>query len=275
MRALAAHLRAHLPGADVSIALSTKSHLGAAIASWHRATSERGGLIATRLTTRIRCLLILIIEEAAVHARDAAYAKLKRQILLNELKPGDAITELGLAEELGCSQGTVREALLRLQEDGLVIRSGHRGTTVTPLDPEEADEILALRRRLEMRGALRAARAATPEAVAQLDELQQRMDGAARAGDEYSLISLDTDYHLAIFRLSGLRALEQILVRCILHSHRQKLWEPRHRRPLPQTAARHRSLTERFAAGDGDGLAAALGHHIDTIVDVEGERMAS
>jgi len=101
--------------------------------------------------------------EERLNARDAAYATLKRRIMLNELKPCDRITELALAQDLGCSQGAVREALLRLQEDGLVIRAGHRGTTVTPLDPEEADEIIALRRRLEMRGALRAARAATPD----------------------------------------------------------------------------------------------------------------
>ncbi|WP_342359641.1 GntR family transcriptional regulator [Terrarubrum flagellatum] len=210
-----------------------------------------------------------------MNARDATYATLKRRIVLNELKPGDRITELGLAESLGCSQGAVREALLRLQEDGLVIRAGHRGTTITPLDPEEADEIVAVRKRLETRGALRAAKAVTPEAIEALETLQGEMDQAARAGDEYRLIELDTEYHATIFRLAGLRALEQILKRCTLHSHRQKLWEPRHRRPLTQTAARHRIITEKLAAGDGEGLAEALAQHIDTIVEVSSERIAS
>ncbi len=83
-------------------------------------------------------------------AAGTVYATLKRRILLNELRPETALTELGIAQEMGCSQGTVREALLRLQEDGLVLREGHRGTTVTPLDAEAAAEMLALRRRLEM-----------------------------------------------------------------------------------------------------------------------------
>jgi DNA-binding GntR family transcriptional regulator len=100
------------------------------------------------------------------------------------------------------------------------------------------------------------------------------MDAAAEAGDEYGLIELDTEFHLAIFRLAELRALEQILVRCILHSHRQKLWEPRHRRPLAETAARHDVLLELVKARDGEALARALGLHIDTIVEVQPQRVA-
>lgn len=207
--------------------------------------------------------------------RDAIYATVKRRIVLNELRPGMALTELGLAGELGCSQGPVREALMRLQEDGLVLRSGHRGTTVTPLDPEEAEEILALRRRIETRAAMRAARAVDGRALERLDDLRRRMVQAALADDEYALIELDTAFHLEMFRLAGLRAMEQILVRCILHSHRQKLWEPRHRRSLVETAARHDVLHERLAARDGEGLAEALGEHIDTIVEIDAERAAS
>lgn len=219
----------------------------------------------------------MITESTHLRPRDAIYAHVKRRIVLNELRPGVALTELGLAAELGCSQGPVREALMRLQEDGLVQRSGHRGTTVTPLDPEEAEEILALRRRIEVRGALRAARAVDQAALKRLAGLRRSMQAAAESGDEYALIALDTDFHLEIFRLSGLRALEQILVRCILHSHRQKLWEPRHRRPLTETAARHDALFAPLAARDGPALADALGIHIDTIVEVgtAGERAAS
>jgi DNA-binding GntR family transcriptional regulator len=207
--------------------------------------------------------------------RDAIYGAVKRRIVLNELRPGVVLTELALAADLGCSQGPVREALLRLQEDGLVLRNGHRGTAVTPLNPDEAEEILALRRRIEVRAAPRAANAVDAEALARLDRLRDRMAEAAEAGDEYGLLELDTTFHLEIFRLAGLRALEQILVRCILHSHRQKLWEPRHRRPLAETAARHDTLYDLLAARDGEKLAQALGGHIDTIVDVDAVRTAS
>ncbi|MBL8654506.1 MAG: GntR family transcriptional regulator, partial [Alphaproteobacteria bacterium] len=111
----------------------------------------------------------------AARPRDIVYSALKRRIVLNEIRPGEPLTELGLANELECSQGTVREALLRLQEDGLVQRSGHRGTMVTTLDPDAAEEILDLRKRLETRGALRAVRAYTQDAAAELKALRQGM----------------------------------------------------------------------------------------------------
>ena len=209
------------------------------------------------------------------HLRDSIYATVKRRIILNELRPGVVLTELGLAADLGCSQGPVREALMRLQEDGLVLRKGHRGTVVTPLNPEEAGEILALRRRIEVRAAPRAARSVDARTLERLAALNVRMVDAARSGDEYGLIEIDTAFHLEIFRLANLQALEQILVRCILHSHRQKLWEPRHRRSLIETAIRHDVLCERLAARDGRGLAEALGEHIDTIVEVQSVRAAS
>jgi GntR family transcriptional regulator, rspAB operon transcriptional repressor len=201
--------------------------------------------------------------------RDAVYRSVKRGIVMNEIRPGEALTELGLARKLNCSQGPVREALLRLEQDGLVLRKPNRATTVTPLPADEAREILALRRRIEMTGALRAAPVATDADIDSLETLVATMKEAAHEGDEFSLIEIDTELHLALFRLSGLQALEPILSRCILHSHRSKLWEPRHRRPLVETAMRHGPILAALASRDGEHLAEALSHHIETIVDTQ------
>jgi len=205
---------------------------------------------------------------------DLVYGIVKRRIILNELTPETVLTELGLAHEIGCSQGPIRETLLRLQEDGLVVRSGRR-TIVTRLTAEEADEMLALRRRIETRGALKAALHADGHALDDLRGILAAMKEAAAEGDEYRVIEADKDFHLALFRLSGLDALEQILARCIMHSNRYKLWAPEHRRPLIETARRHDILYERLAAGDGSGLAAALGTHIDTVVLQGGGEVAA
>jgi DNA-binding GntR family transcriptional regulator len=68
----------------------------------------------------------------------AAFNALKRDIMLGTLAPGTGLTELELAAHFQCSQGTVREALLQLQEEGLVRRQGHRGTQVSECTEDEA-----------------------------------------------------------------------------------------------------------------------------------------
>ena len=80
------------------------------------------------------------------------YDDLRGQIVKGTLKPGEPMLEITVARDYGCSQGTVREALMRLQEDGLVVRSGYRGTTVSTTSPAEAREMQFLRLHLETQG---------------------------------------------------------------------------------------------------------------------------
>lgn len=206
-----------------------------------------------------------------------ATAELRRRIVLNELPPGSVLTELGLAADLRCSQAAVREALLRLEGEGLVLRAGRQGTTVTDLDADTAQEILDLRRRIELRGARRAARRVTAGDLAGLERIQAGMERAAGAGDAWAVLEADMEWHLALFRISGLHAMAPILARCTLHTHRFRLWAPWHRRPLAETAARHLSILAALRDGDAARIARALGSHLDTIVDRRGgiERRAA
>ncbi len=197
----------------------------------------------------------------------AILPELRRQIVMNELEPGTALTELAEAARHGVSQGAVREALIRLEGEGLVARNGHRGTIVTPLDHDTALEILDLRRRIEVRGAAIAATRATPDDSAKLRALIQRMQRDAEAGDVWRLIETDTEFHLTLFRISGLLAMEPILARCILHTHRFRLWAPWHRRPLHLTASRHEPLVTALERGNPDALSRVLADHLDTIVE--------
>lgn len=197
----------------------------------------------------------------------AILPELRRQIVMNELEPGTVLTELAEAARHGTSQGAVREALIRLEGEGLVARNGHRGTVVTPLDHDTALEILDLRRRIELRGAAIAVTRAALDDHTRLRALIHRMQRNAEAGDTWALIETDTEFHLALFRLSGLLALEPILARCILHTHRFRLWAPWHRRPLHLTAARHEPLVIALERADPNALAQTLADHLDTIVE--------
>lgn len=194
-------------------------------------------------------------------------SELRRRIVMNELTPGAVLTELGLAADLACGQSSVREALLRLEGEGLVLRAGRQGTTITDLDVESASEMLDLRRRIELRGARRASRRVSAGDLAGLLAIQERMEAAAADNDAWAVLECDMDLHLALFRVSGLHAMGPILARCMLHCHRFRLWAPWHHRSLAETARRHRPILAALQAADAAGLARELGAHLDTIVE--------
>ncbi len=193
--------------------------------------------------------------------------ELRRRIVLNELRPGSVLVELALAAELDGSQSSIREALLRLEGEGLVMRSGHQGTTVTDLDAAEAAEILGLRRRIEARAAKAVLRGLVAADLARLETALAAMRQAAEDDDLWAMVQADTRFHLDLFVISGLHAMKPILARCILHTHRFRLWAPWHQRPLIQTSDRHQPILAALRAGQPAQLRRCIEAHLDTIVE--------
>ena len=212
---------------------------------------------------------------AKSHSRDAKPAKsaaafnaLKRDIMLGVLPAGASLTELDLAAHFSCSQGTVREALLQLQEEGLVRRQGHRGTQVSECTEAEAVEMFRVRQQIECSGILRALQMPSRTLVADLKALFAEMLQAATIGDELELASLDRDFHRRIFQDAQLPALDPILHRCLVHNHRFKISRSTSPRDLVATAQRHGSIIEAVESGCVERASEALRHHIATIVDL-------
>lgn len=198
----------------------------------------------------------------------AAFNALKRDIMLGVLPAGAALTELDLAAHFACSQGTVREALLQLQEEGLVRRQGHRGTQVSECTEAEAVEMFRVRQQIECNGIVRALQAPSRTLVADLKALFADMLQAARAEDELELAAFDRDFHRRIFQDAQLPALDPILHRCLVHNHRFKISRSTTPRDLVATAQRHGTIIEAVESGDMARAGEALRHHIATIVDL-------
>ncbi len=196
-----------------------------------------------------------------------AFVSLKREIMLGELPPGQPLVELELATRFGCSQGTVREALLQLQDEGLVLRNGYRGTQVSDCTPEEAVELFRIRQSIECRGIVHVLRHPGRTLVADLKALLADMMDAAAKGDELELASIDREFHGRIFADARLPALDPILRRCLIHNHRFKISRSMGTRDLTQTAQRHEPIVAAIEARDLKAASAALFHHIATIVD--------
>ncbi|MCT8997360.1 GntR family transcriptional regulator [Chelativorans intermedius] len=204
---------------------------------------------------------------ARVSKSAEVFEGIKRAIMLGEVVPGEALLELELAEYFGCSQGTVREALLNLQDEGLVVRMGHRGTRVSDCTRDEAVEMFRLRHGIETRGIRRAVQRINDKGLEELRHYLSAMIKAARAKDEYALADFDRSFHMSLFQAADLPAVEPLLSRCILHNQRFKILRSGEQRDLNVTARRHEVIIEALEARDEEAAIRAISHHVATIVD--------
>jgi DNA-binding GntR family transcriptional regulator len=195
------------------------------------------------------------------------YRRLKRLIVLGELAQGTSLIELQLAAEFGCSQALVREALLRLKDDGLVVRDSYRGSSVSTTSALEAAELIALRLRIETQGVRHGMAAIGPVETDALASRVAAMERLAAEGDLFAITEADRGFHLAILGHARLPALEPLLDRCMLLLHRFALTRPSRRRSDVETARRHWPIVEAIRSRSPAQAADALERHIATVVE--------
>lgn len=147
------------------------------------------------------------LERASTAARVAGV--LRERIGRGELAPGGRIIELEIARELGVSRSPVREALLKLAEEGLVEISPYRGATVAPLQRERLLELLEFRLALERFALERLIERADAPLIAELRLHLAVMRKALRAGDRRRVIDEDLAMHRAFVAAAGNSLLER------------------------------------------------------------------
>ena len=142
---------------------------------------------------------------------DSVYETLHRSILTGELKPGDRLRELDLAEQYGTSQAPIREALKRLEQEGMVQRIAFKGSFVTSLTEEEILDIYSIRAFLESLSIQRAIENITEDQFGELAEIVDDMAKAAKNNDIAELTIKDALFHEKICEISGSHLLQQLL----------------------------------------------------------------
>ena len=134
---------------------------------------------------------------------DDVAESLRDAILSGQLKPGEQLREAALSEMLGVSRGPVRDALSRLDREGLVVISRTGRTTVARLSLEDLDEVYSLRRTLERLAIEYACMRATPEDIAELQAVVNSMADALKRGiSEKEGAELDLRFHDVLYQSS-------------------------------------------------------------------------
>jgi DNA-binding GntR family transcriptional regulator len=191
---------------------------------------------------------------------DMVAALIRELIFTGELAAGEQLRQRDLAQRFGVSQTPVREAMRRLESEGLVIGDTHRGFTVVAGDAGPVEENFRIRAALESLGASLAAGRIDAAGISRLQGLNRQM--AALAEDDPRYAGLNREFHFTLQEYSRSPLLMSLmrLLWASLHGG------PRVLRTHAESARQHDAILDALRAGDAEAAAARTYQHI---MDVE------
>ena len=187
---------------------------------------------------------------------------LRERILSGEIPEGDAIRQELLAEEYDVSRMPVREALKRLNAEGLIVWETNRGGSVVKHSLSEIGEIFDLRALIEVDLFRRAIPKMKTSDFRRCEDLLSKMDDSYAKGDVRHWGQLNHDYHTALYAAAERDLTDDLLARISMQSDRYvriHLSVMKQRAPAQEE---HRTLLSLAKDRDVDAAAALLGNHI-------------
>lgn len=193
--------------------------------------------------------------------REHVHEKLRQAIISGQLPTGSSLNERRVAAELGVSTTPVKEALRRLELEGLVRTEPRRGIRIT-FDAAQAQEMALARAALESMIARQAATRITKEMLATLRDIAEDMRQATKDGAVRRIIALNEAFHDAIHTASGCSYLQRLLAGQLVYdkaTRRFLLNDPEERKRALQE---HLSILAALEASDEDKAERAMRDHV-------------
>lgn len=201
--------------------------------------------------------------EGHEHGRttEAVSEALREAIMDGVLAPSAWLREDELAAVFQVSRTPVREALRRLSDEGLAVKTAHHGTVVAPLSLEDILALYVVREDLEGLAARLAAGRRTPQLIARLEEVHEQMTASAEQGEIALMARQNLDFHRVLREAAGNPYLERFLTQ-VEHAVR-RVPSTFTQAGRPDTVlAEHAAVIEALAAGDQEGAERAARQHM-------------
>ena len=195
--------------------------------------------------------------------RDVVFKKLRRAILLEELKAGERLTEIYLADKLGVSRTPIREAIRKLELEGLVVMVPRRGAVVAEISEKSLRDVLEVRRVLDILSAKLACGRINESGKAALKKACQDFEEATKGGDLRDIAQKDVALHNIIVEATGNVTLQQMLNNLAEQMYRYRVKYLKDDCQYTELVQEHRVICESIAKGDKETAMQFAGEHID------------
>ena len=195
---------------------------------------------------------------------DIAYEKIKEAIIINELAPGEAVSESQLAERFDMGKAPLRRALASLTHEGLVQPRSRRGYIVAPLTMKDINDIWAVRLLLETAAARQAAGHVDEQYLKKLDRICKKGYTHGDRKSQQAYLAAHSEFHLAICRASGNERLVKIVEQLIDHMSRMLFLGIVASQSAERWEHGHTALVAALVDGDGEKAAAITREHLES-----------
>ena len=195
--------------------------------------------------------------------RDVVFKTLRQAILTGELKPGERLMEIHLANKLGVSRTPIREAIRKLELEGLVTMVPRRGAQVAQITEKSMSDVLEVRRALDELAVELACLRITQEEKEQLKEACLNFEKIVITNDVHEIAKADVAFHDIIFAATGNGRLSQMVNNLAEQMYRYRYEYIKDEKQHDMLVKEHRKIYDSIIANDTDSAKEAIRIHIE------------
>ena len=195
--------------------------------------------------------------------RDVVFNTLRKSILTGELKPGERLMEIHLANQLGVSRTPIREAIRKLELAGLVIMIPRRGAEVAQITEKSMKDVLEVRRALDALCAELACDRITVQETERLKNACEKFEQETMTGDATTMAEADVALHDIIVAATGNQRLIQLINNLSEQMYRYRFEYIKDENQHNRLVEEHRIIYESIVHRDKEAAARAAKVHID------------
>ena len=198
--------------------------------------------------------------------RDVVFNTLRQAILRGELQPGERLLEIHLANKLGVSRTPIREAIRKLELEGLVLMMPRRGAVVAEITEKSLCDVLEVRRALEELAVQLACRKIQPEGIEELKNAAKEFEDALQTKDVTVYAEADVKFHDIIYRTTDNERLIQLLYNFREQMYRYRVEYLKRGDSHETLLKEHQRIIDAIEKGDELSAMEAVCAHIDNQV---------
>ena len=199
--------------------------------------------------------------------RDVVFNTLRQAILRGELKPGERLMEIQLANKLGVSRTPIREAIRKLELEGLVLMIPRRGAEVAEITEKSLRDVLEVRRALEELSVKLACARITEEQIEELKEAAKEFETHLKGGDITSYAEADVKFHDIIYHATDNQRLIALLYNLREQMYRYRVEYLKREEVHEKLLAEHQYIIEMLEQRNQEKAIEAVCKHIDNQVE--------